>query len=442
MALKSIHRRLCGDFGHNTYMMKALTLFLLLIVATAVVHGEAWRKQVAQMSSRAKWIEECNRRYNVTPDVLDQSLEAARVYYINAQLPEGNFRYGLDLTDNLEDSDDNQVRQAGALWGLSKLCRERFTEESRRAVLLGLDFFIRHRRRLPGGGPEVITYRAERTLKTGTVALFCLAMIEFLEGQERYLTPERQEPFLNVLYSNLQHLQNQELPDGSWRAAFDMNYMPDEQENKSSPYYDGESLLCYLTAEKYFAKRPHLRKPAGLSQRIDYAMPLLIKKYVADALHLDGDPDLTKGFFQWGLMSFAEFCESRKGADADLAVQAAMTLSWWQIYDNRIDARGGNTGYAIEGLVGSWRIAKARHLDAEAEVLRDTIDRVLGRLITWQVGGPLEKHNPFLMHWKNRTPARAFGGITATAISGYIRIDIVQHQVHAMLLARKYLYPN
>jgi hypothetical protein len=267
-----------------------------------------------------------------------------------------------------------------------------------------------------------------------------MALLDFLEGQDKYLSEAQRKPYLDALYSNLQFLQSQELADGSWRAKYDLENPPTASDTDASPYYDGESLLAYLTAEKYFAARPHLKAPAGLSQRIDYALPMLLKKYVAEPMQPGGDQNLTKGFFQWCLMSCALFCETRSGKLADMAADGAMALAWWQIYGNRIDGRTGNTGYAIEGLVSAWRIATARHLTAEAEVIRETIDIILGRLMTWQVGGPFEKLNPFLQHWKSRTPARAFGGITAGADSGYIRIDIVQHQVHAMILAREYIY--
>ena len=95
----------------------ATCVALLLICFTGVSWG--WEQQLKELASLNRWEQASRIRPTITPEIIDQALEAARVYYLNAQYPEGNFRYGLNLTDNMEDEDDNQVRQAGALRGLS-----------------------------------------------------------------------------------------------------------------------------------------------------------------------------------------------------------------------------------------------------------------------------------------------------------------------------------
>ncbi len=421
-------------------------LFLTVFAVTLFfVHGAFASDWLSELKSRADvrtWEAAAAVRPQITPEALDAALEAARAYYLNQQLVQGNFLYALDIIDNTEDSDDNQVRQAGALWGLSNLNRERFTEDTRRGVLLGLDFWMRNQRMIPSIGTRAISYKGQRVVKTGTVALFCLALVDFLEGQEKYLSEEQRKPYQETLYNNMRFLQSLELADGSWRDAYDAEDPPvPGTPGKSSPYYDGESLLAYLTVAKYYAARPQVKAPAGIMKRVELALPLLLKRYVVESLRPDGNPNLTKGFFQWGLMSCALYCETHTGPDADMAAEAGLALAWWQIFGNRVHVRHGNTGYAIEGLVAAWRIATSRNLTAEAQRLREVIEDVLGRLMTWQVGGPFEHLNPFLQFWKSSIPKRAFGGITAACDNGYVRIDIVQHQVHAMLLARKYLWP-
>ena len=74
------------------------------------------------------------------------------------------------------------------------------------------------------------------------------------------------------------------------------------------------------------------------------------------------------------------------------------------------------------------------------KILRKAIEDTLARLMTWQVGGPFESYSPLLTAWKGKIPPRCFGGITSTADSGYIRIDVVQHQLHAIMLARKHIF--
>ena len=405
--------------------------------------GDKWRELLGRTAERSAWKKNPAEGLVVDAEVLDEAIEAARSYYLGAQLPAGNFRYGLDITNDEPDTADNQVRQAGALWGLSNLNRDRFTEPTRRAVILGLDFFMRNMQQPPASFPKVITYRSGKVVKTGTVALFCLALTDFLEGQERYLPEQQRIPYMEALETNLKFLQAMELPDGSWREEFnaadalDGNLCPD-----SSPYYDGEALLAYLCALRFYNARPAFKAPKDLDKRVDEAIPLLIRKYVVDALLPGGNQEKTKGFCQWGMMSFALYFASHEGETASAAADAAMTLAWWQIYANTVEYRVGNTAYAVEGLLAAWDIAQRRGRTEDAVLLRETILRVLGNLLLCQIGGPFEEHNPYLLYWKPHISARTHGGIISSRDYGFIRIDNVQHQLHAMLLARRLLFGN
>ncbi len=425
---------------------------ILLIIAfplAAVLPGlaaadDGWQARLAELSHPQAWV--ARTQYPpLTAEALDEAIEAARVYYQNHQLPEGNFRYGLDLTDDIELDDDNAVRQAGALWGLSVLNRERFTESTRRAVLLGLDFFIRSMRPVRDGKLMVSTYQGQRRVKTGMVALVCLAITDFLDGQDRYLTDAQRAPYANALLRNLEFLQSMEMADGSWGEVYDHDVTAQEQEAMmdSSPYYDGEALLAYVTALRYFRSHPQFSAPAGMAQRVESALPRLMKKYAVDALQPDGDRDQAKGFYQWGAMASAVFCEDYpQSPSAAIAANGALALTWWQLFENQVEFREGNTGYAVEGLIAAWLIASRTGRHDEARTIRNGIGRILAKLLTWQVGTAAGDHNPFLAYWRGKgVSPRAFGGVLAARDSGYIRIDNVQHQLHAMLLARKYLFP-
>ncbi|MBR4417333.1 MAG: hypothetical protein IKS67_11220, partial [Victivallales bacterium] len=73
--------------------------------------------------------------------------------------------------------------------------------------------------------------------------------------------------------------------------------------------------------------------------------------------------------------------------------------------------------------------------------LKSVIDNIMGKLILCQYKGPFMQYNPYLTSLKNVVP-EAYGGITAAPNSPFVRIDNVQHQVHATLLMLKYLYPE
>ncbi len=365
----------------------------------------------------------------LTRKLLIESIEAARVYFLNQQLPEGNFTYGLNVVDNTSVTDDNQVRQAGALWGLSTLGRDRHTQATRHGVVRGLDFFFRNSQPLKLGRIAPL-YPGADEINTGTVALVSLAIVELCRGQEDYLTAAGRGLYETWLDTYLQYLQHLELDTGGWGERYLVTL--NERSPDSSPYFDGETLLLYCKAARYLGRKE-------LVPRIEHSAPLLAERYTLAAWAADPQADDTKGFCQWGCMAFAEHVEAG-WQHADVVGDAAMSLAWWLIYRHEIESRRGNTGYAVEGLLGAYRVARTRGDTASMQILRGVCERLLSRLIGWQVGGPLQERNHFLS--THRIDPKATGGIMSAEDSGLVRIDIVQHQVHAMLLALELLFPE
>ena len=363
--------------------------------------------------------------------ILIQSLEAARAYYLNQQKPEGNFKYLLDLSDGQTADDDNQVRQAGAIWGLACLNRDFFNEPTRRALLMGLDFFIQNVKTLPTG-ETVIVYPGEKNLNSGTVALFCLALTDFLAGQDKYLDQSTKDKYRRILFTHINFLRTMELDDGSWSRAYELS--SGIRKPISSSYYDGETLLAYCKVARLYNRKDLIR-------RINFALPRLIHRYTVQTWRPDGDQDLTKGFYQWGSMAFAEYIEAGWEPHAKLAADAAMALAWWQIDENQLEAKKANVAYAVEGLAAAWKIAQMTGRKDAEDRLKPVIDNLMGKLILCQYKGPFMQYNPYLMSLKDVVP-EAYGGITAAQNSPLVRIDNVQHQVHATLLTLKYLYPE
>ncbi len=359
----------------------------------------------------------------LTRTVLVRSIEAARAYYLNQQKSDGSFIYGKDMASDEVYEDDNQVRQAGALWGLASLNRDRGNEPTRRGVILGLDFFARCMTVLPTGESTVV-YPGEENIKTGTVALYCLSLIEFLRGQGISLPKEVKDRYQTYLDLNITYLQSMEMPDGSWARSYDAP--SGFRETIASPYYDGEALLAYCKAARYLGR-------TDLLPRIEYALPRLLAKYTVVCWRPGGDTKLTKGFYQWGCMASAEYLEAGWTTHADLAADAALAMSWWLLYDNQLEYRQGNTAYAVEGLVGAWRVAKVRKDTKSMAVLQETAERITNQLITLQYGGPYQDFNPLLKSLRRVQP-ESFGGISASRDSAVVRIDVQQHQTHAMLM--------
>jgi hypothetical protein len=365
----------------------------------------------------------------LTRKLLVESIEAARVYFLNQQLPEGHFIYGLNVVDSTTAKDDNQVRQAGALWGLSSLGRDRHTQATRHGVVCGLDFYFRNSRPLQLGRIAPV-YPGADEVSTGMVALLSLAIVELCRGQDDYLTATGRGLYETWLGTYVQYLQHMELDNGGWgdRYLITLN----ERSPESSPYFDGETLLLYCKAARYLGR-------SELIPRIEYGAPLLAERYTVAAWQTDPTSDETKGFCQWGCMAFAEYVEAG-WQKADIVGDAALSLAWWLIYRHEIESRRGNTGYAVEGLLGAYRVARQRGDAASMQILRGVCERLLTRLISWQVGGPLQDRNHFLS--TQQIDPKATGGIMNGEDSGYVRIDVVQHQVHAMLMALELLFPE
>ena len=371
------------------------------------------------------------RTPEITRTTLIQAIEMARAYFINHQKTSGNFIYSLDIANGDIIDKDNQVRQAGALWGLSSLNRDRFNEPTRRAVILGIDFFSSNVTTLRTG-EKVFSYPNMDHVDTGAVALYCLSIMEFLRGQSKFLDEKTKKKYKDILDMHIEYLRSMELEDGSWGRT--TNIIVSLRDTTPSPYYDGEALLAYCKAARYFDRK-------DLLERINYALPRLARRYTYGAWKTEDGNDLTKGFCQWGSMACAEYVEAGFEPHRQLAADLSYALSKWLLYINQIEYRSGNTAYAVEGLMGSFRVAKALDDKKEMEKFKGASLKIMSNLMTWQYKGPFTKFNPMLSALK--TPVKgADGGITYAKNSTMVRIDVVQHQLHAMLLMLEHLFPE
>ena len=213
--------------------------------------------------------------------------------------------------------------------------------------------------------------------------------------------------------------------------------------NRSSPYFDGESLLAFCKAANRLGMTEYL-------PTIQKQARATATTYFMDAFRNRDDQKATKGFYQWGSMSFAEYYDA-KWPDYELYADVTLILSYWMSHVHDTLRRGRNHADAIEGLVSAYRIAKARK-DTKALVdLLYVIDRSLYKLTSWQIGGPLVSKNRFLSENPTDDPV-ALGGIMnskkafpneprkAGDTQHELRIDVTQHQMHAVSLAMEHVF--
>ena len=358
----------------------------------------------------------------LTRATLDASLAQGRKFLLANQRDEGNFRYEVNFLTGEETADDNQVRQAGALWGLALVHADAPTSATRDALLRGFAFFADHSSALPDGR-MLVTYPGKKFGKTGTVALLTLALIDFLRTEDQSRYPELYDHLLGYsafLWSlrneNGQFFENYEFDDGSgWGGP--------------SPYFDGETLLALTRAVKEFG----VPLPA---EELVISADAMIRSHVTKALAADPDSAITKGFYQWGTMSFLELATSEL-KDTDRFARQAIDLAHWMIDIHRTLDRTRNTAYAYEGIISAYALAQRTGDTAAAQKFAHVIDRGLAKLTSWQVGGPMS--NVYLQEHSAQDP-RAVGGIMNAEDEPLLRIDVTQHQMHAVILARRYVY--
>ena len=120
-----------------------LLLTAALLCSFMMLGADPIQKRIKSFTAESYWTRHPNRT-EITRAHLVQALEKSRNYYLNSQREEGNFVYSIDLETGRISKRDNPVRQAGALWGLACLNRDRFNEPTRQAVIKGIQFFFKN----------------------------------------------------------------------------------------------------------------------------------------------------------------------------------------------------------------------------------------------------------------------------------------------------------
>jgi len=363
---------------------------------------------------------------NLTCDILQNSLELGTQFLLNNQNPEGYFTYEYDWVNKLINTADNEVRQAGALWGISLIYHNDPNTKLKEAYEKGFAFFKNCS--VEGDhGCKWISYPSSHTFgRTGTIALVSLSIIDFLRSVED-ITPEFQKELESDLEKYLQQLISLRLENGQFHQSY---YLDNGTGYGSpSPYFDGETLLALTKAAKYMDK-PELIPLVLDSANATYQI------HVIEALNNDSDSSITKGFFQWGIMSYFEI-ETADWKSTNNYSDIVISLSDWMIDVHRTLERTRNTAYAYEGIIHAYRLACINQDENHSKKFASVIDEGLYKLTTWQVGGSIP--NSFLQN-HTTSDKLAVGGIMNHKEESYLRIDVTQHQMHAVILAKKYVY--
>jgi hypothetical protein len=359
----------------------------------------------------------------LTRELLDQSIALATQYLLNSQKTVGNFVYEYDFLRRQEGYSDNEVRQAGALWGLALAHLYSPSDATAAAVVRGLAFF-KGRSRLTPDGRRFIVYPGSREGRTGTLSLVALALVEFLRAD--YPTPTR-EAYERDLVEYIRFALSLRREDGRFHSAYSFDSAAGYGE--PSGYYDGETLLMLVKAARY----------AGHGELKDIAVgsaESMYEHYMVRGRKEDPQAMLPKSFYQWGSMAFYELYTAGWPGMEKFAGRT-IEMARWMIDERDVLSRRGNTGYAYEGLSVAWELARLTNRKEDMDCIEGAIRKGLPQLITWQVGGPAQ--NAFLRRHPTRDKL-AVGGCMNGEADPVLRMDTTQHQAHAMMLVRRFLY--
>jgi hypothetical protein len=405
---------------HKKLFLSLLLIVGVVIVGVCLVFVPIQFNRLFERPTRGR----CEIR--LTRDILDRSLELGTQFLLNNQKPEGNFTYQYNWVHQIYTPGDNQVRQAGAMWGLALIYHDQPDAKVQAGLEKAMDFFVQHSTAAPDGRRYAV-YPGDDIGKTGTVALCALTHIEYLRTPNPDVLPERLQIAQAHLDGYLEFLVSAQASDGRWHRHYDIS--DGRAIGISSPYYDGEALLALVKAAKYLGRedlRPLIIRAADVGYRYN----------VQEALQQHPDSNTTKGYYQWSSMAYFELATSGwQGTEkyGDYLIE----LADWMIDVHKTLMRSRNTAYAYEGIIPAYQMAVQRNDTLHIEKFACVIDTGLAKLTSWQVGGPLA--NKFIRMRQTDDPL-AIGGVQNHHIEAPLRIDVTQHQMHAVILARRYVY--
>jgi hypothetical protein len=358
---------------------------------------------------------------------LDAAVGLGADYLRASLLPAGHFVYEVDWQTGRRPEEDNVVRQAGALWGLA-LAHHDGVKELEGPLDRALAFWTERQRRA-GELAWIVDFGlfaprpgAERRGQTGAMALVGLALVDRLRAATASsLAPEIREQYTSLLDGIIAWVRAARLPGGGFATHYDV--VTGVSGGAPNPYADGEVLLL-LARVGIHLDRPGLVTEAERFAEEDY------RRNVEVPLAAEADPDTTKGYYQWGSMSWHELASA--GRSPERYDEWLRSLAVWMIDVHRTLRRRKNTAYAYEGILSAYDRARRGGDEETAFKLACVAHQGLRKLFSWQIGHPLALE-PL------GAAAEAYrGGVQNAADEPALRIDVTQHQTHAAILARRY----
>ena len=338
----------------------------------------------------------------------DQLADAYRLgvqYLLAAQTPAGDFTYAYDWVADRVVPGNNLVRQAGAAWVLALAYQRDPSPDLQAAVERSLGYFDRGHGTTPDGA-RYVRIPGHVSDGIGAIALVSLAELAYIRTGRGDVAEHtaRLDGYLRFI---LAARRDDGMLFGTY-ATDDGAHAGDP-----SPYGDGEALLALAMTARYL-DREDLRTTIA-----DFARAAVT-----------GHADETKAFYQWSTMALYELIGTGWPEFQPYA-KAIFDMTDWELGAHHLVRRKSNVAYALEGLIPAAELARSLGDTDRADRYARAVQQLLGKLLALQIGsatanGFIRAHDP---------ERRAIGGVQSERSDPVLRIDVTQHQTHAVMQA-------
>lgn len=282
-------------------------------------------------------------------------------------------------------------------------------------------------------------YPGQDPQKMGSVALLALAHIEVLRRPEELESEQEKQ----TLEAHLEGYLKAILAARTGKHNFHMYYHSKGGTHfgPTSAYYDGECLLALVKAAKYLGHDhlwPQIKASAEAGWHKNVVKGLDFGEGKVQPVH-ESDGEKAKkrlmGYYQWSNMAWYEAMGTK---DPDFSKYASRQLRYSGYILQKTKTSGtGNKGFLFEGIIPAYVTAvQVGDKKAEREFacgIRQGVANLHRLMVGHTKADGLKEQSKA----DNFDDERAQGGAQGSLKSGALRIDTTQHQLHALLMAKR-----